>query len=93
MATLYSIDGMQKEVKPKVEKGFSLEELQSYVEGNIECVELPDGMVLVVNEEGKLKNLPVNRLATQEWEKYFGATDIIVGNALICNPNDFGELT
>lgn len=64
-----------------------LEELQGLVGGCIEVVssmiEPPEGydrVVLIVNEEGKLKGLPANWPATDVAD--IGA-DVIVGNALI----------
>ena len=73
------------ESAPK-EKFYSLQELQEIVEGYIEIVFLPNNFCLVVNEEGKLKQLPINIIATQIIRQ-FGINDIIVGNALYCNRN------
>lgn len=52
-------------VKPKNGKRFSLEELQSFVGGNIEIIACPHGQIMIVNEEGRLKELPVNRVASK----------------------------
>ncbi len=68
-----------------------LEEMQRLVRGYIEIVpsvlgcswakEGEDvGIVFVINEEGKLMNLPVNELATDMSAVY---NDVIVGNALM----------
>ena len=55
-----------------------LEELQEQVEGYIECVTLiPDKLVMVVNEEGLIRELPYNMSAS------IIARRNIVGNALI----------
>ncbi|MCF7930468.1 MAG: DUF3846 domain-containing protein [Acholeplasmataceae bacterium] len=65
-------------VKPE-HKEFSLEELQSYVEGYIETYPFQNKhYVVLVNEEGLLKNLEFNHLAKQ----IFGIW--AVGNVLIC---------
>ena len=37
MATLIKADGTIEEIKPKNGTDFQLEELQKYVDGNIEC--------------------------------------------------------
>ena len=59
---------------------YTLEELQGMVEGPIELVAVPNkpAMVLIVNEEGLLKELPMNPMATGI------AGRLIVGNALYC---------
>ena len=68
----------------------SLEEMQKIVEGHIEAVptalaqgwsqEPGVGLALIVNEEGKLQNLPVNQTATDLSAAY---NDVIVGNAIL----------
>lgn len=44
---------------------FTLEEVQKMVGGLVERVRLQGGMVLLVNEEGIPRELPLNRYATQ----------------------------
>lgn len=89
MAELWRV-GQQHgtEVIPKNGTDFTLEEMQGYVGGYIEIVGLNDGRLLVVNEEGKLDGLPINRGATAIWEANHGRTDIIVGDALVCDSNE-----
>ncbi len=75
----------------KIDRKLTLEEMQKYVGGRIECVEFPDGRTLVVNEEGKLVDMPVlNKKATDIWKEQFpiekypiGGDDIVVGDVLI----------
>jgi len=76
MATLFTVEGEEKTVEPKGDT-FSLEELQKYVEGYVEIVTLKDNKLLAVNEEGRLKNLPVNIPASRT------AKMLIVGPALL----------
>lgn len=38
----------------------TLESLQELVDGYIETVNLPGGIVMIVNEEGKILHLPIN---------------------------------
>jgi Domain of unknown function (DUF3846) len=59
----------------------SMEELQSAVNGHFEFVYLPDNLILVVNEEGKLNNLPINEIATSFVLPIMN--DIIVGDVLL----------
>lgn len=73
-------NGEQVEVAPK-RKHFSLAEMQEIVGGNIEMVFLPNHMVMVVNEEGKLFNLPLNATATLLMNRF--SDDFVVGNVLI----------
>jgi len=88
MAKLLKSDGTILDVTP--EKGrLSLDEMQKFVGGYIEHVDLDKGRHLIVNEEGKVNGLPGNRLATDEWCKMYGPTDFICGDALILEPNEF----
>ena len=62
----------------------TLREYQTMVEGYIELVPVfpkYDYCVMLVNEEGKLNNLPINQVATNVYGEY--PFDCIVGNALI----------
>ena len=74
-----------EDVQPANGSDFSLEELQGYVEGYIEIVDLNDGRIMVVNEEGLNEGLPVNPLATAIFQERTGVADYIVGNVLICD--------
>ena len=67
----------------------TLKEAQDFVGGNVECIGWPNGDLLIVNEEGKLKGLPLNPEATLLWKMTFdndnyvtGRKDIVVGPAL-----------
>jgi hypothetical protein len=74
-------DGKVISVKPKNGKDFSLEELYEFTNGGpIEIVYLRDGRLMILNEEGKLKRLPVNLRATQLY-----GNDTIVGDVLVCS--------
>ena len=55
----------------------TLSEMQACVGGYIELVHLKDGVILVVNEEGRLNNLKPNIIATEL------AGDYIVGDVLL----------
>jgi hypothetical protein len=83
MATIYRTNGESETVNPKG-KYFPLKELQKIVGGYIQLVQLTDKTILVLNEEGKLENLPLNVRATEIFRKNFPLSDdTIVGDALI----------
>lgn len=86
MAKWIKADGNVVEVNPKNEgECFTLEELKGFVDGWIECVDLSPKQMLVINEEGKLLNLPYNAVATEAFRMAFQPTDdFIVGDALLC---------
>lgn len=84
-AALRTPDGAFIYKEPKNGTDFPLEELQEFVGGHIEIVSLADDLIMVVNEEGKLLNLPFNKAATEISRIFTGnAFDYVVGNALIC---------
>ena len=68
----------------------TLEEAQEFVGGYVEGITFPNGDYLIINEEGKLMNLPLNPEATALWrstftaDKYaFGSDDFVVGPAIL----------
>ena len=70
MARLYKTNGEVIEVSPKNNRDFTLEELQNFVEGDIiEIINLTTKKLLIVNEEGKINELPFNESATELWRK------------------------
>lgn len=96
MAKIYKTTGEVIEVSPKNGKTFKLEELQAIVEHKvdgvschyIEIINLRDGRLMVLNEEGKLIGAPMNNKATEIFMAAFGAFDVVVGNVLVCNENE-----
>ena len=90
MATLYKTDGTQEVVIPKSGKQFVLAEMQAAVGGYIEPLYLPDGRVLLVNEDGKSQGLPCNELATfHGMMAGIADNDRVVGPALLCSHEEF----
>ena len=59
----------------------SLSEAQKFVGGWVEVVQVNDG-VLIIDEEGKLKDKPVNEVASKMYADKYGDEDIIVGDAI-----------
>ena len=71
---------------------------QEFVGGMVECVTFPNGDLLIVNEEGKLKGLPLNPEATLLWKMTFdndnyvtGRKDIVVGPAIYIKKHALGS--
>jgi|TARA_A100000172_G_scaffold26204_1_gene15291 hypothetical protein len=71
-----------------------LKAAQEFVGGYVEGITFPNGDYLIINEEGKLKNLPLNPEATTLWrstftaDKYaFGSDDFVVGPAILIKAN------
>ena len=91
MATVLHIDGTQTMVTPTSPPAFSLEELQAMVGGWLEVVYLPDGNLLVIDEEGKLKNYPRNEQATRLAASRLFRGDYIAGTAVIVTLTEMGE--
>lgn len=87
MARIIRTNGEQVEVQPLNGTDFSLEELKAIVNGWVEIVWLPNDEIMVINEEGKLLELPMNAIATDIYHNCFGFSDIIVGDVLLCNSN------
>ena len=68
----------------------TLESAQEFVGGYVEGITFPNGDYLLINEEGKLRNLPLNPEATALWRATFdndnyitGRKDFVVGPAIL----------
>ena len=85
MAIVIKTDGTKDALQPKNNKAFTLEELKSVVGGYIEIVQLTEDYLMVINEEGKLLDLPINVVATRVYRASRNTEDFIVGNVLICS--------
>ena len=86
MATLVKTNGEEITVLPKNKTDFKLDELQNYVGGIIEIVRTKDNKMMVINEEGKINELPMNEKATDLY--IHSDFDFIVGDVLICDENE-----
>ena len=80
-------------VTPANGRSFRLQELQRMVGGYIEALQLNDGRVMWLNEEGKLQGLPKNVAATTLATMYsqLPRSDYIVGNVVIATRSESGE--
>lgn len=86
MAQLIKADGTVQEITPKSGKKFSLEELQKFVGGYIQVFNIGKGKIIIMDEEGKMKNRPVNQKAT----KILGLQGTcIVGDVVVCSSKQF----
>jgi hypothetical protein len=71
-----------------------LEQLQAAVGGYIETIALTPGLVMVINEEGKVYGLPANDTATRLTQHYAAGLlpwDRIVGPALVVGQTSGGS--
>lgn len=83
MATLIKSTGEEISISPTTGKHYKLRELQQLVGGYIETLPVATEQLMIVNEEGKFLNLPINKRATEiAFENCI--PDIIVGDVLIC---------
>lgn len=83
MAILIKSTGEEIAISPANDKYFKLKELQHFVGGYIETLRIYTNQLMVVNEEGKLMKLPVNKRATGiAFEN--SILDVIVGDVLVC---------
>ena len=67
-----------------------LKAAQQFVGGMVQGIQFPNGDYMIMNEEGKLMQLPLNPEATTLWratftkDKYlFGYDDFVVGPAIL----------
>lgn len=91
MALLIKTDDSVTTIEPENKKYFVLEELQSLVGGFIEVVYLADNSPMIINEEGKLLDLPHNPKATVLLKEAGGIPgDWIAGDAVVIQkPEEF----
>ena len=91
MAVVIHVDGTQETVVPATPPAFALEELHALVGGWIEVVYLPDGRLMVIDEEGKLKGYPRNEQATRFAAGRLFVGDYIAGPAVVVTLQEMGE--
>ena len=71
------------------DKYVTYDDIYMAVDGYIQAIYLTDTYTLWVNEEGKLRDdLVLNHVGTLVWNRYFGKTDAIYGNAVITGGAD-----
>ena len=82
---IITMEGVFNDSFPENGTDYGLEELQSIVGGYIEIVELCDGMIMVINDEGKFTCEP-NPTATvlARMCRAIRPNDYIAGDVLVC---------
>jgi hypothetical protein len=82
-AVIIYADGKTQAVVPTNGRDFKLAQLKAIVGGYIKIIPTNvDDMIMVLNEEGKLLDLPYNEAATSMVNIF--PTDYIVGDVLVC---------
>lgn len=61
-------------------------DIQKIVGGFVEMICLPDKRLMLVDEDGKMKGLPINKVAT---EMYAPQWDTVVGDVIVCTRKEF----
>jgi hypothetical protein len=102
MALIYPIDAPYYTLDSRdpayfTDNAMNLKAMQDLVGGYIECVALNPPVVelgatfvyMIVNEEGKLDGLPVNRAATDIAHAHGLQGDYIVGPAILLEDHEF----
>ena len=95
-AVLYALDGTKRKIKVS-----SFVEARGIVcnydpNGLAEIVRLPDGNLFMIDEEGKMKNYPINKIATSmaHLNEAIYPHDCIVGDVLLFeDENEFEEMS
>lgn len=86
MATLIKVDGTKVEI---TQDTFSLEDLQNFVGGYIQRIQLFDGRAMYMNEEGKFANLSENKEATFLCDlSGIAMDDFVVGDVIILSEQE-----
>lgn len=86
---LYEVGGIIKEVQPKNGEKISLEEAQALVDGYVELIHLDGDNILLCDEEGLLKNKPINTLATIQARGLGWKGSYLVGSVLFLKDKEF----
>ena len=87
MGFLIKVDHIPVEVHPANGSDFSAEEIHELIGGHFELVPLKNDMMLLVDEEGKIKSQEYNVMATAVAKEncIYPFNDFIAGDALLCN--------
>lgn len=90
MALKLHIQGVYRDCKPKNGKTFTLDELQEIVGGYIQFLKFQTGVIMILNEEGKMLGFPMNREATRiaKENNLIFPEDYIVGTVLLVDPDE-----
>jgi len=85
-----SIDANEFVIIDDVKNEPTLKAAQDFVGGYVQGITFPNGDYLIINEEGKLMGLPLNKKASKLWKATFdndnyitGRDDFVVGPAIL----------
>ncbi len=85
---LYHPTGDPINIKPIDDnESFSVDELETFIGGKVEYIKLDNGM-LVINDQGKEMNLPINDVASKNGYSLYGNV-IFVPKIIQANPVKF----
>ena len=94
MTNKINTDANEFKIVSDVKDEPDLKTTQDFVGGMVEGISFPNGDYLIVNEEGKLMQLPLNPEATALWRATFdndnyitGRKDFVVGPAILIKKN------
>lgn len=85
MSDILIKDGTKRPIAPMNGTDYSLKEMQNYVGGPIETLRVGE-KIMVVNEEGKIRNMIPNRVASG-MIIMDGCLDYICGPAMLIEPS------
>lgn len=89
MARLLPVNGNSRDVSPANGKFFVIDELYKLIGCTmVEVVPLPDGRKLVIDEEGKLQDKPLNLVASFMAKDWLQPDDFISGTALLMTDDE-----
>lgn len=88
-ALFIQTDGTETPIEPDDGKVFTLDKLQELVGGYVEIIARKNGKIMLGDEDGRMKNLPINRMATDLLHSWLAPapTVTLVGDILIV-PDD-----
>jgi len=93
-AILYRLDGTRSKIK--VDSFVEARKIVCNYDPNAmgEIVRLNNGEMFLIDEEGKLKNYPINKIATSiaHLNEAIYPHDCIVGDVLLFDENEFEDL-
>ena len=94
MATLILTDGTERYVHPAGADGLTLDELYKLLGcSTVETIALRDGRTMILDEDGKATDKPVNVRATRlAYRAGIASDDYVVGDVLVCVGDGEGNL-
>ena len=94
MALWIRTTGATETVTPRNGTSFTVEELQALVGGYYEALRLDDGRIMWINEEGRMNDLPRNRVANDLLTmcSFSMQPADIVGDVVIATMAESGEI-